>query len=380
MMALTATALRSIPNRLGASLVTVIGVTTVMAVLVALLSLGEGVRYLAGKNVRQDRAVVLSRGAVSAPQSFLTREALANISQAAGVKKDPQGKPLATAGTLVQVDVVTRDNQRGNVFLVGMTNRAVYPEIRILEGRFYQTGVHELIVSKSVRERYRDCDIGGHIKLRGYDWTVVGVFEDTGGFFDLNVFGDAETVLSAFGRNGFQQAVVVLDSAAAFDTFKKAVTTDPALSADVQTEAENRLKTIQQLKGLLDFVSYFVGGLMAIGAVCGALSSLYAAVDARRREIATLRAIGFNSGPVVISVLVEGMALAIPAALLGALIAWLLFNGNVVSTVGLTFPLAVTPHLVVISLFWALTIALIGGLLPALRAADLPVATALRAT
>ncbi len=379
-MALTGSAIRSIPNRLGASLVTVVGVTTVMAVLVALLSLGEGVKYLAGRNVRADRVVVLSRGAASAPNSILPRDAIGKLSDAPGVKKDPQGKPLATAGTLVQVDVVTKDTQRGNVYLVGMTNPLVYPEIRIRAGRFYQPGVHEIIVSKAVRDKYKNMDIGGEVSLRGSPWKVVGVFEDTGGFFDLNVFADAESVLSAFGRNAFQQFVVILDSPASFETFREAVTTDPSLSVDVKTEADSRQETVKGFKGLLDFISYFVGGLMAMGAACGALSSLYAAVDSRRREIATLRAIGFGSGPVVVSVLAEGMVLAIPAALLGALIAWLLFNGNVVSTVGLTFPLAVTPHLVVVSLFWSLTIALIGGFLPAVRAADMPVATALRAT
>jgi putative ABC transport system permease protein len=133
------------------------------------------------------------------------------------------------------------------------------------------------------------------------------------------------------------------------------------------------------MRNLLDFVSYFIGGLMAIGAACGALSSLYAAVDSRTREIATLRALGFGCGPVVISVLTEGLLLALPAALLGATIAWMLFNGNVVSTAGLTFPLAVTPHLVAVSLTWALGIALVGGLLPAIRAAAMPIATALRA-
>jgi putative ABC transport system permease protein len=378
-LALTASAIRSIPARLGASLVTVIGVTTVMAVLVALLSLGEGVTYLAGKNVRADRAVVLSKGA-SASNSFLTRANIAIIADAPGVKKDDHGKPLLTAGTLVQVDLITNDSQRGNVFLIGFTNPAVYSEIRVVEGRYYRPGLHELIVSESVRSRYRDTGIGGHIQLHGEPWTIVGVFKDTGGFFDLNVFADGDTVLSAFGRNAFQQVVVQLDSAAAFDAFRHAVTTDPSLTVDVQTEAQNRLDTVKQLKGLLDFISYFVGGLMAIGALCGALSSLYAAVDARRREIATLRAIGFSSGPVVVSVLVEGIVLALPAAVLGAAIAWLMFNGNVISTVGLTFPLAVTPHLALISLFWAVGIALLGGLLPALRAADLPVATALRAT
>ncbi len=379
-IALTGSAIRSIPSRLGASLVTVIGVTTVMAVLVALLSLGEGVQYLAGKNVRADRVAVLSRGAASAPNSILPRDWIATLSDAPGIKKDPQGKPLGTAGTLVQVDVVTKDNQRGNVYLIGMTNPLVYPELRIHAGRFYQPGVHEIIVSKAVRDKYKNMDIGGQISLRGSPWKVVGVFEDVGGFFDLNVFADSESVLSAFGRNAFQQFVAVLDSPAAFAKFKQSVTSNPTLTVDVKTEAESRQDTVKGLKGLLDFISYFVGGLMAIGAACGALSSLYAAVDARRREIATLRAIGFGSGPVVLSVLVEGMVLAVPAAFLGALIAWVLFNGNVVSTVGLTFPLAVTPHLVLVSLFWSLTIALIGGFLPAIRAADLPVATALRAT
>jgi len=135
-----------------------------------------------------------------------------------------------------------------------------------------------------------------------------------------------------------------------------------------------------QLNSLLDFVAYFVGTVMARGAIFGALNSLYASVDARRREIATLRAIGFNSGPIIVSVLLEGMLLALPGAFLGALVAWVLFNGNVVDVAGLIFKLTVTPRLLMISIFWALTIGLIGGSLPAMRAARLPVATALRAT
>jgi len=165
-IALTASAIGSIPSRVGASLVTVIGVATVMAVLVALLSLGEGVTYLAGKNVRQDRAVALSKGAAAA-NSFLTRENIAIIGDAPGVKKDEHGKPLVTAGTLVQVDLITNDSQRGNVFLIGFTNPAVYPEIRVVEGRYYKPGLHELIVSQSVRDRYRDTGIDGHIQLHG---------------------------------------------------------------------------------------------------------------------------------------------------------------------------------------------------------------------
>jgi putative ABC transport system permease protein len=173
---------------------------------------------------------------------------------------------------------------------------------------------------------------------------------------------------------------VILDSPAAFQTFKNAVAADPTLNVTVQTDQEADEAVIKGQRSLLDFVSYFIGTLMGIGAACAALSSLYAAVDARTREIATLRAIGFGSVPVVISVLAEGLILAIPSALLGAAIAWFLFNGDAVVTGGLNIHMAVTTHEVLIALGWALAIGLVGGFLPALRAADMPVAAALRAS
>ncbi len=156
------------------------------------------------------------------------------------------------------------------------------------------------------------------------------------------------------------------------------MTSDPTLKAKVLTGSEANEAVIKSLRGILDFISYFIGSLMGIGAMCGALSSLYAAVAERRVEIATLRAIGFGNGPIMGSVLAEGLILALPPALIGAAVAWALFNGNVVDAGGLTFQMIVTPHQLVISVCWALGIALIGGFLPALRAARMPVATALR--
>jgi putative ABC transport system permease protein len=191
---------------------------------------------------------------------------------------------------------------------------------------------------------------------------------------------DADTVMTAFNRNTYQSASVQLESVGAMQKFKDALTTDPSVALDVRTSAQSMQANFGQLNSLLDFVAYFVGTVMASGAIFGALNSLYASVDARRREIATLRAIGFNSGPIIVSVLLEGMLLALPGAFLGALVAWVLFNGNVVDVAGLIFKLTVTPRLLMISIFWALTIGLIGGSLPAMRAARLPVATALRAT
>ncbi len=380
MAALTSFALRSIPARLGASLVTVIGIMTVVAVLVSLLSMGEGAQQWETGQSRPDRAVVLSHGALSAFGSRITHADIRILSQEPGVKKAADGTPLVTTGFMVPVDVVTKANERGTLYLVGQTNHHVYPEIHVLAGHWPRPGLHELAVSKVAQRLDQHVEIGDHIHLRGSDWTIVGVFEDAKGVFEQVLFGDGETVLSAFGRDGYQQMTVMLDSPAAFARFKQAVLADPSLKVDVYTEAANRETTFKGLRGLLDYLSYFIGAVMAMGAVCAALSSLYASVDARGREIATLRALGFDAGPVLASVLFEGMLLALGAAAVGALIAWLVFDGKVIRAEGLTFPLYVSPHLVLISILWALVIGLIGGLLPAIRAARLPIAFAMQDT
>ncbi|HUN25945.1 MAG TPA: FtsX-like permease family protein [Steroidobacteraceae bacterium] len=380
LVALTSFGLRSIPARLGASLVTVIGIMTVVAVLVSLLSMGEGAQFWETGQSRADRAVVLSRAEFSAFSSRITRDEIAVLSHEPGVKKDADGNPLVTAGSMVGVDVVTKANERGTLYLVGITNHHVYPEIHVLAGHWPRAGLHELAVSKVAQRLDRGVEIGDRIALRGSEWTIVGVFEDAKGVFEQVLFGDGETVLSAFGRDAYQQLTVMLDTPAAFPRFKQAVLADPSLKVDVYTEAANREKTFTGLRGLLDFVSYFIGTLMAMGAICAALSSLYASVDARGREIATLRALGFSAVPVLASVLIEGMLLALGSAVAGALIAWLVFNGKIISTEGLTFPLAVSPHIVLVSIIWALAIGLGGALLPAIRAARVPVAFAMRET
>ncbi|MGH8218391.1 MAG: ABC transporter permease [Steroidobacteraceae bacterium] len=378
--ALTTFGLRSIPARLGASLVTVIGILTVVAVLVSLLSMGEGAQQWETGQSRPDRAVVLSKGALSAGASSLTRAEIGVLSHEPGVKRGADGTPLVTTGRMLGVDVVTKANARSTLYLVGQTNHHVYPEIHVLAGHWPRPGLHELAVSKVAQRLDKDVEIGDTIHLRGSDWKIVGVFEDAKGVFEQVLFGDGDTVLSAFHQNTYQQMTVMLDSPAAYSRFKQAVLADPSLKVDVFTEAENRETTFKGLRGLLDFVSYFIGTLMAMGAVCAALSSLYASVDARGREIATLRAMGFHSGPVLASVLIEGMLLALGAGIVGAFIAWTVFNGRVINAENLTFPLVVSPHLIVISIVWALAIGLIGGLLPAMRAARLPVASALSET
>jgi putative ABC transport system permease protein len=380
--ALTATGLRSIGQRLGSSLVTVVGVTTVVAVLVSLLAMTEGATIFTGETSPKDQLVVLSTGANAAPQSTLSRDAVLAAMDAPGVKREPDGTPHATATTMVNVDAIKKDGTRSRTFIVGWTPgvRLVQPEVRIIEGRWYEPAVHELIVSDPIRKMYRGMDIGDRINLRGTEWTVVGVFAGSDSLGDSVLRADADTVMSAFGRTTYQQVVVRLASMADAAVFRQAMEENPAIDVEVKTIAETFRAGFGQLNLLLDFLAYFVGTIMATGAVFGALNSLYASVDSRRRELATLRAIGFRGGPIILSVLIEGMALALPGALLGAAIAWALFNGNTVTPAGLIFKLTVTPHVVWVAVAWALVIGLVGASLPALRAARVPVADAMRAT
>jgi putative ABC transport system permease protein len=380
-VALTATGLRGITERRGSSLVTIIGVTSVVGVLASLLSMREGVGTLEVDAAGPDNVVVLSRGATSSFDSVLGREVLNVVADAPGVRHAPDGSPYVSAAAFVSVDAIRRNGTRGTVSLVGVTPAAalVEPGLRIMEGRWYRPAVHELVVSDAIRRIFRGMAVGSRITLRGVEWQVVGVFAGTDSLSDSILRADAETVLSAFGRNTFQQINVRLESASAFRAFSDALAANPAIAVDVRTLAESRDIALNGLERLLDFVAWFIGGVMAAGAVCGELNSLYASVDARRLEIATLRAMGFNSAPIVLALLIEGMALALPGAVIGALIAWALFDGDVVNTQGRVLTLSITPRVLLDCVAWALAIGLLGGSLPALRAARMPVATALRA-
>ncbi|HUN75674.1 MAG TPA: ABC transporter permease [Steroidobacteraceae bacterium] len=329
---LTLAALRSIPQRLGTSLVTVISITTVVAVLVAMLALSEGLERFVQAGVTQDSVVVLSSGAQSALQSSLPKTILGSIADKPGIKRDAAGKPEVTGTVFMFINAVNTANQRGTVSLFSVTPEwvTINPEVHIIEGRYFKPGLHELVVSDLVRQRFRHFGVGDEVKVRGTPWRIVGAYHSTATALEDSVIGDADTVLSAFPHATFNVVDVVLESPGAFATFKQAVTSDPTLKADVKTQQESNEDIIKSRRQLLDFISYFLGSLMGLGAACGALASLYATVDARKLEIATLRAIGFSATPVVVSVLAEGLLLAIPAALLGAGIDWYLFAGHVV--------------------------------------------------
>lgn len=263
--------------------------------------------------------------------------------------------------------------------LFGTVDPKLEEPARLTDGRMFRPGLHELVVTNSCVRQFDGFGLGDKRDVRGIDWAIVGHF-DRGQSLQCVVLTDSETLMTAFGRNTFNQISVRLKSPSDFESFRRALEANPSLNLEAKRAREAAGEQLKQLNGLLNFVSYFIGTIMAIGATFGAVNVLYSIVDERRREIATLRAIGFGGVPIVAATLVESILLALPGALLGAALAWLFFQGMAVSPFGFSFRLEVTPRLAEIGIVWALVMGLIGGLLPALRAARVPVTTALRAT
>jgi putative ABC transport system permease protein len=259
------------------------------------------------------------------------------------------------------------------------------PEIHIVEGRSFIAGLNEMIVGRAALRQLNGVQLGGRIPMANGDWTITGVFESDGDSHESEFMADANTLIAAMRRgDAFNSTTVWLEDAAAYQKFKDALSTNPTLAVSVKTEQGYFADVSKPAARVLNIVAYVIGGFMALGAVFGALNTMYSAISARTVEIATLRAIGFGATPVVISVFVEALLLACAGALVGAAVAWIFFDGNMVSTASattrsqFTFSLSVTPALIGIGVAFALVIGVIGGLFPAIRAARRPVAVALR--
>jgi putative ABC transport system permease protein len=389
--AISIMSLRSLPQRLGSSSVVVIGIAAVVAVLVSVLAMSTGLVRTLQVTGPQKRAIVVRTGSSSEIVSLLTNDAVLAIASSAGIKKGIDGRPLISPEGLRIVNLLEKDGSQSSAPLRGFTPDAiaVHPEFKIVTGRLFRPAVAELVVGKSAQRLYKGLDIGAQIILRGITWTVVGSFESGGSARESELIADARTLDSVYRRANHVQSVqsvlVVLESGAAFQTFQDSISTNPRLQVDVATERDFGTQQSVTLGRLLSIIAYVVGGIMAVGAIFGALNTMYCAVSMRSREIATLRAIGFGPVAVVVSVLAEALLLALIGGAIGALIAWLIFNGRAVDTRGggiagqLVFDLAVTPALVALGIIWACVIGVGGGLLPAIRVARLPVATALRA-
>ena len=374
--------LASIPSRLGLVCTIVIGVACAVGVLVSMLAMGVGARRQAMGNVRADRVILLSADAPSPNQSNIAKDAASVIHELPGIRRNAKGEPIAVSqlNMFVQargkIDGGPIGFPSGGV-TGGLTDYA--PELRLTAGRLFQPGLRELIASDKCTGQFADFAVGDKRNMRGGEWLVVGNFDFGNVEGNCVIYGDADTLMSAFGRNTFNQIFVMLQTEASFAELARAIKANPTLHVVAKHEAEVVEANNRQLSGILNFVSYFVGSIMALAATIGAANSLYAIVDGRRRELATLRALGFDSVAIVASMLLESIFLALPGALLGALVAWSLFNGSLASPFGTNFRLAVTPSLALLGVAWALGMGVLSGLLPAVRASRVPVTVALRA-
>jgi putative ABC transport system permease protein len=387
MFAVILMSLQTLPQRMGASSVIVIGIAGVVAVLVSVLAMGAGFHHTLADTGRPDRVIILRGGSDAELNSNLTRTDVDTISNAPGLAKDSAGKALLSSELVTVVNVPKIDTGTdANVTLrgVGLKLTEVRPELQIVAGRMFRPAVRELIAGSGAARQFRGLVAGSVLHLRNADWTVTGVFTSNGDVHESELLADVDTVGSSIERNGYSSAVGLLTSPDEFLRFKDALTTDPQLKVDVQREPDYYAAQSKQLTQIINVVGKTVAIIMAIGAMFGALNSMYSAVAARGLEIATLRAIGFGALPVLLSVMIEALLLSLLGGIIGASLAWLFFNGHSVSTLGgafaqVVFQLTVTRALIITGIVWACIIGLLGGFFPALRAARLPVAEALRA-
>jgi putative ABC transport system permease protein len=387
-LALSEFNLRTLPQRTGASASAIFGIAGVVAVLVGVLSIAEGFRYAMNVSGKSDTAIVMRSGADSEMMSGLSRNDTRVIGDAEGVARGEGGGALASSELFVIINLPKRSTGTdANVPLRGVERAAfeVRGDLRIVAGRPFEWGKNEVIVGSGASSQFTGLDLGATIPVGKENWTVVGIFEANGGIAESEIWTDAGVLQPAYRRGDTFQAVYArLESPETFQGFKDRLTTDPRLNVKVVRQTEYYADQSTQLYNLITGLGTLIAALMGVGAVFGALNTMYSAVSSRTREIATLRALGFGSAPVVISVLFEALLLALVGGLLGSILAALAFDGFRTSTINfqsfsqVAFAFDVTPALLAEGIVYSVVIGLVGGLLPAIRAARLPVAAALR--
>jgi putative ABC transport system permease protein len=386
-LAVTIVNLRTIPQRLGSSGVAIVGIAGVVIVLVSVLSIAQGFAAAMEASGSPVRALVMRSGADSEMTSGLGGPEVDIIKQAPGLRRDGQA-PLASAELYVIIDIpkISTDTS-ANVPMRGIEppGTGLREEFSIAEGRMFQFGTNEVIVGRGATVNFKGLRVGDTIVSGQNKWPVVGMFETDGSVAETEVWCDARVLQGVYRRgNSYQSLLARLDSSDSFNTFRDWLTANPQVNVQVRREADYYAQQSRALTSLIRTVGFGIAALMGIGAVFGAILTMYTAVSTRSREIATLRALGFNTTSVVVSVLAESLALAAIGGLIGGLLAYVAFNGYQTSTMNFStfsqvaFAFQVTPQLLGMGLFYALAMGLLGGLFPALRAARLPIPSALR--
>jgi putative ABC transport system permease protein len=385
--AVTAMNLRSIGERSGTSLVAIVGIAGVVAVLIGIFSIAAGFRAVLEQSGADDIAIVLRGGSTDEMTSGFSQQQTRIIADAPGVLLEG-GEPVASSELYVLVDVPLKSTGTpANVPLRGVGPQAAKLRngFRIVEGREFRPGTNEVIAGRGAAQQFAGLDVGAELRSGSQVWNVVGIFGDDGSVAESEIWSDAVVLQGAYNRGtSYQSTRVRLESPGSLTTFKDALTSDPRVNVSVRTEREYYAAQSRSLVALVTVVGQAIAILMGLAAVFGALNTMYSAVAARTREIATLRAIGFGALPVVTSVLAEAMLLGAIGGAIGALIAYFGFNGIRASTMNwssfsqITFAFVVTPALVLQSLGYALALGFIGGLMPSVRAALMPITSGLR--
>lgn len=389
-LAITATNLRNVPQRLGSSLVIVVGIAGVVGVLIPVLAMSLGFRSTIEGDGRPDRAIASSRVATAEYDSNISRDDAGKIMNLPEVRRDARGEPMLS-GEVVLVAPVARKRDRAdvNVTLRGVGDQyfAMRPELKLISGRMYRPGNQEIVVGAAALAQFDGLAIGDRVRLQDGDWTVVGTYAGGNGSRESEVISDAQTVMAAYKLSAFNTLTVVLDDPASFEAFSHSVIRETRSAILARTEPEYLASASSWVNRMLQIVAYSIGTIMALGALFSALSSMYSAVAARAAEMATLRALGFSAGAVAAAVMLEALLLALVGALIGTSVSYALFNGATISTLGgalfdsqLVYSLSITPALVIGVIVLACGLGLAGGLVPAIRAARSNIADTLHET
>jgi putative ABC transport system permease protein len=386
--AVTALNLRTIPARLSSSAVAIIGIAGVVVVLVSVLSIAAGFNAAMRQSGSPQRALVMRSGADSEMTSGLGGPEVDLIKQAPGMRREGQ-TPLASGELYVIIDLPKKStpDSPANVPMRGVepTVLRVRDDVSLIQGRMLQFGTNEVIVGRGAQAQFIGLNVGADVKSGQNVWRVVGVFEADGGVAETEIWADSRVLQGVYRRgNSYQSVLARLDSSDSLTTFRDWLTSNPQLNVMVRREDEYYAGQSQALTRLIQTIGFGIAALMGLGAVFGAVLTMYTAVATRAREIATLRALGFNTLSVVVSVLTESLALGAIGGVLGGLAAYIAFNGYQTSTMNfqtfsqVAFAFRVTPQLLMLGLVYALAMGLVGGLFPAIRAARLPIPSALR--
>jgi len=374
--------LASLKGRIGSALVVVAGVACVVGVLLSMLSVTVGLRQAWERAGSPDRAIILPAGVQAEGNGTISRAAVAIVGNAPGIARDAKARPIADAEILTGLTIRRKSGGRGFLLLrsFGPMALAVRPEFRIVAGRMYQPGKHELIVGAEAPGQFLGVGLGDKVTMPDGQWPVVGVFKTNDDVVQSELVADSDTVMAVLRKTAYSSVVVRLAGADGLAVLKRALGTNPALSVTAERQSDYYNRRSAQFSDLNDALVYGVSLLLGLGALLAAVNILYSGVASRRREICTLRALGFDGLPVAVAVAVEGMLLSLIGAAIGASIAYGLFNGVQDIWYNNVFHLTVAPGMIALGLGWALLIGLLGSLLPAIHATRVSVAEGLRET